>query len=435
MMSETSGKTALVFDHGLFVSLALRLAPDFKRVLYYTPQVETAFPCPYEACIGDGFSEIERVDDFWSVLEDVDLFIFPDVEHSRLQLHLEKLGKRVWGSRRGDQLELRRAWFRRKQKEWGLEVPPYQTVVGLNALRRYLESHEGHYVKISRLRALMETFCYRNVALGQTELDQLAEKLGPLQDDFPFVVEAPIEAVVETGWDGFCIDGQFPETACQSIEGKGRTCISTVTPADSMPPALLEINEALAPFMKQVRYRNWFSSEVRITEENIAYLTDPCCREASPVGECIMELIGNLAEIMWAGAEGELVEPEFTAKFAVQAMLETEGSKEHWRMLEVPPEIQRWVKPKAACKVDGRLAFPPLPWMRSTVGSVVALGDTLEDAVDTLKEYVGKMDGQGLFAETAALADTLKAITEEEEAGQPFTDQPVPDPSIVLEGE
>ncbi len=65
---------------------------------------------------------------------------------------------------------------------------------------------------------------------GDGQLDQLAVKLGPLAADFPFLCDAPIDAVVETGIDEFCIDGKWPEVVVQGIEAKDKAYIGAVTP-------------------------------------------------------------------------------------------------------------------------------------------------------------------------------------------------------------
>src|SRR2546425_103642 len=154
---------------------------------------------------------------------------------------------------------------------------------------------------------LCETFQYHAGDRGATQLDQLAVKLGPLQDDFPFLVEAPIEGI-ETGIDEFSIDGEWPATVVQGLETKDKAYIGAVTPMEKMPEAFRDVNEALAPYFKEVRYRNFFSGELRITEDKKAFLTDPTCRHASPAGERLLGLIANLGEILWHGADGILVE-------------------------------------------------------------------------------------------------------------------------------
>lgn len=273
-MSEVSSKTVLCVDHGLFLPLAIKLADSFQRVLYYSPW-EKGFPILNDCIIGDGYDNIERVDDIWEHLKDVDLFIFPDLQHSGLQLHLESLGKRVWGSREGDDLELRRSFLKKTQKKLGLEVPDYKTITGIANLRTYLKAYEDQFVKISRYRGVMETFHHLNYEQSQPILDHLAVMFGPLQNEVPFLVEGPIKTDLEVGYDGWSIDGQWPDVGLQGWEAKDKALIASVQDYSKMPEEVTSINEALSPVLKKYRYRNFLSTEIRVADK--PFLIDITC--------------------------------------------------------------------------------------------------------------------------------------------------------------
>lgn len=433
-MSDLSDKTVLVVDGGLFLPLAFRLAREFGRVLYYVPG-EKPFPTLADASIGDGFKEIERVPRLWSNLGAVDLIVVPDVGHSDLQVELKRNRIPVWGSGYGEWLELHRQRLKLTQKDLGLAVPSYHVIRGLDDLWTFLQSEDqwDSFVKISKYRGDMETYHFINPKLARPWFQQQSAKWGPFSNLVQFVVEKKIEAKAELGFDGFCIDGQFPKVAVQGIEGKDKVYLGSVTPYDDLPTELTEINDVLGPLLKSNRYRNFFSSEVRVAEDGTPYLTDPCCRHASPAGECLDELITNWGDIIVAGAQGELVEPEYAAKFAVQAMIDHTGDERYWRMIEVPEEVRQWVKIYFACQVDGVIAVPPFPWSCDSIGSVIGLGDTIQEAMDHLNENVEALKGQDLEVKTVALADVLKDIEEAEKAGMEFTPQAVPEPASVLD--
>ena len=150
-------KTACVVDNVLFISLAETLAADFGQVLYTSPWV-SAFPTSAQILIGEGLPNVKRIDSIWSHLDEIDLFVYPDVYSSDEQLYLESINKRVWGSRRGDELEIQRKHAKTHLKSVGLDIGPYKVVTGTKALRAYLEHHENQFVKISRTRGDAETF-------------------------------------------------------------------------------------------------------------------------------------------------------------------------------------------------------------------------------------------------------------------------------------
>src|SRR5215831_14647355 len=92
-------RTALVFDHGLFIdAIALPLAKDFGRVLVHVPW-QNGYPRSNAPTIGTGIDGIERVLQPWApdYFDAIDLFVFPDVYEGDLQEYLVSQGKRVWG--------------------------------------------------------------------------------------------------------------------------------------------------------------------------------------------------------------------------------------------------------------------------------------------------------------------------------------------------
>ncbi len=197
-MKEISEVTACVFDHGLFTSVAHRLAKACKRVLYHTP-AECAFTTLEQHIIGDGHADIERCGDIWKVKDEVDLWVFPDIQHSGLQLELERQGFAVWGSRNGDSLEINRQKFNRVLEEVGLPVPKFVVIKGLTALREHLRDQTDKYIKVSKYRGTFETQHWRDYDLDSGTLDTPAVALGPAQDLLPFLVVDSIDAPVEVG--------------------------------------------------------------------------------------------------------------------------------------------------------------------------------------------------------------------------------------------
>src|SRR5205085_5865233 len=208
-MKEASDSTICVVDGGLFFELSLVLARQFKRVLYQCLIEETA-PRINTAVIGDGFSEVERIQDFWPIKNQIDVFCFPDCSFPGLQLELESQGKAVWGSRNGAFLEWNRREFMEKLKGIGLPSPKYDVVIGLAALRDYLEDKEDFYVKISKYRGSFETKHWVDQRTSSDWFDELAIEFGGVQNDIEFLCFPNIIAEVELGYDGYFCGDRFP---------------------------------------------------------------------------------------------------------------------------------------------------------------------------------------------------------------------------------
>ncbi len=221
MNDKLSDKTVLVFDNGLFVEMALRLSKDFKYVYYFT-NWKNSFPSKKSVMVGEGFDEIERVNDWMELIGDIDLFIFPDCYYGAEQTYLRSIGKNVFGAGHGDELELWRDEAKKHFKSLGLPVSPYKVIVGLDKLREYLKKNDNQYVKISCYRGDFESWHHEEYKLSTPMLDKMEKSLGVMKDDYEFVVEAAIdgEDVVEIGSDVICIDGQYPDNILFGAEIK-----------------------------------------------------------------------------------------------------------------------------------------------------------------------------------------------------------------------
>lgn len=428
-MKRVSDVIAVVIDHGVFVHVARRLAREFKKVYYWSP-ADRAFPVCRDRCIGDGYEEVERIDSIWPVLAECDLFIFPDIGHADLQDHLVDMGKAVWGARHGDILESSRGKFLETMATTSLPVPKYQVIRGITNLRLFLKEQEDRYIKVSKIRGDFETFHWRSWKEDEGTLDEHAVRLGPLRDHVTFYVFEPIDTEIEDGVDTYCIDGRWPETVVHGMENKDKSYLCTFQKFSDLPDEVRIVNEAFGPILEKYEYKSRFSTEVRITPEGESYFIDPTCRFGSPPSQVEMELVGNWGEIIWHGAHGELVEMEPLAKFGVQALVKVDRS--NWSVLDIPKEIDPWTKISFSCRVDESICVPPDPEGPGEIGWLAAIGDTIEEAVATLRKHSEELPS-GCECEFQSIAGLISEIHTAEEAGMTFTPEKVPEPAIVIE--
>lgn len=431
-MKEPSDATVLVFDGGLNVELALRLARSFKRVLYQC-SIESPYPKVHESVIGDGFDEIERIRDFWTQKDEIDGFIFPDCANAGLQRELACQGLRVWGSRDGCEWELDRERFKKILKKVGLEVGPYSVVLGLSQLRDHLRDKEDKWIKISRWRGCRETWHWIDQATSGDELDLLAVCFGAVKEQISFIVEDAIETEIEWGYDGYFCGGEFPSLSAHGPEIKDSCYLASVVQWDDLPEQVREINSALAPLLRDLDYANMWSAEVRITKEGTGYLTDPTTRFPWPASAAQMELYGNLPEIIWGGLTGVCIDPKPVAKFAAECLINHKGDESNWRKLVVPSNIRRWVKLSSVCQVDeGVYAFPPMSHSFEAIGSVIGIGDTIEEALNHLKVNAEELSDQPVEVKVESLASGIKELAAAEDQGVAFSEQKLPDAAEVI---
>lgn len=408
-MTDFKSKSVLVYDAGgIFVSLAERLARDFGRVGYFV-EWESGFADGRELLVGSGLDGVERLKYLWQESGDFDLIVFPDVWHRDLQNHLRAQGRRVWGSGSGSELELARWNTKERFPELGLPVNQAVQIIGTSNLRGYLKANQKQYVKISAFRGIGETFYSESYDLVKGQIDELDARLGPLASFLGFIVEEAIPDAVEVGYDGYCIDGQFPKTAVVGIEKKDKAYFGRACQYDDLPETVRKTNDALSKVLGEYQYRQFFSTEIR-EKDGKGYLIDITARHASPAGEVYCEMFTNLAEILWEGSAGNLVEPVIEEPYGAQIILCSEWAETNYEPIKFPESLRAFVKLYNHCRVNGLdYTVPQLAKMKQ-VGSVIALGKSPEAAVKLCKERAEQIHGYDLETESDALDEAVQEM-------------------------
>lgn len=431
-MKEISDVTALIVDHGLNVGLAAELASrqKFKRVLYHNAAWVEAFPKLNKGCIGDGYEGVEIIDDYWAIKKEVDLAIFPDLYHAGEQLELESQGVMVWGSRNGDKTEMYRQRFLEALKRVGLEVPPHEIKHGLPELREFLYDKEDKYIKISKWRGTLETTHWRDWDMDEGLLDWWAILFGPLKESISFLVFDAIETEIEIGADTYCIDGEYPDLMLEGIEYKDQAYFATVKKKQEMPEQLQAVLDAFHDELREVRYRNLLSCEVRVKDDHFFFI-DPTRRFPCPAGNSQLKLYGNLPEIILFGAAGELVQPEIRGRFAAECVLVAKGNKKLWSEIKFPPDLRDSVVCAGSCDVNGKICTPPDDSEDDGIGWLVSIGDTGKETLESILQKAEQLP-DGVSANTEDLVQVLKAIETSEAEGVPFTEEKLPEPAEII---
>lgn len=427
MIQKYDTKSVCVVDNGLFVELAVKLAKWFGRVYYIKPWQGSAFPKSNDQLIGQGLPGVEVVRYLWDTngdggrfVDDVDLFVFPDVYLGDYQEELIRQGKRVFGSRRGDELELFRDESKKYFKKIGLPIGDYEVIKGIDSLREFLKENNDQYVKISLTRGDFETFHSLNYKLAEPKIDELEARLGAKKYNIEFIVEAAIHGV-ETGYDGFCVDGQYPETALAGFEIKDKCYLMKVLPYKDLPSQITDFNKAVAPALKQYNYRNFVSTEIRIEKKSkTPYMIDFCARCGSPPSEIMLELIENLPDIFWFGAEGQCIDIEAKHKWAAEILLESAWADTNWQAVQFPPKFREWVKLRNATKINNEYYVVPQSSSCPEIGAVIGMGQTMEEAIEMAKEVASNVRGYFVESFPSALDNAVEEMEKLEAFGISF---------------
>ena len=415
-------KTVLVVCNPLFASMAERMSRAFGRTLLYIPHAGS-FPTMNHALVGYGLPGVELVESvFGPHFEEVDLFLFCDLGHAPLQIQLEKMGKRVFGTRNGEEMEVYRELCKEHMESLGLPVQPWTVITGVDALREYLKEHEEVHIKINRYRGVTESFFSPSYSVVETKLDAIAQDLGAFKNVLEFIVEENLPSCVEIGVDTFCVDGKYPETTLIGLEIKDQFYAGKIVKFSGLHPVLRRWNEAMAPMFAKYGYRCSLSNELRITEDLKDYCIDATCRAPSPPSELWQELFTNLPEMVWGAAEGKVVEPVPAAKWGVEVIIKSAWAKDHWLPVEYDPQFERQIKLYNCAVVDGKRYVVSQDEDMAEVGAVVGWGDTLQEAIAHCQKAGDSIKAYGVSFKMGSVDAATDQMEELEELGiSPFT--------------
>lgn len=414
-MKDAKDVSCLLLDSGLFLPWATRLTREFKRVVY-APHWRGPYTRSRKLIIGAGFPEFEQTLEPFELLrkKEIDLVVTPDVQEGDIAEFLRSVGVPVWGSGAAGELETNRFKLKQALASVGLPVAPYKKIRGFDSLRAYLKEHDNQIVKLSVAkgsnRGDSESWKHTRYEASELRLDQLGYVLGAAKPITIFIVEDMIDSDCEIGYDGYMVNGRFPAIAGYGPEIKDTGYAGVLKPAKEHPKCLRDANERLQPVFEKYNYRGWYSNELRIAKDGTPYYLDATCRSPSPPSETYQELIGNWGEIVWAGAQGEMVRPQPVAKYGVQAMIKSAWANKDFTACFVKPSAKPWVKLMNACQIDDTIHVVPINEDLIEIGSVVGIGDSLDEAIRQCQKHAKGFEGYQAEVSLDALDDAKTQI-------------------------
>lgn len=409
-MTTLSKESVLVWDYGLFFPVAEKLAEGFGKVIYYNA-TRKGWPRHNDGVVGTGVGEVEVTHTPFTHINNVSLVVFPDVHDGDLVEYLRGKGHRVYGIGKAEELEGERWEFRKLQKKLGMPTPNTTHIVGLSELRKHIaEANKKLFVKLCRWRGDQETFKVDGAGTVKQRLDRLEADLGAGAELVEFVVEEPIEDAVEVGFDGWVVDGKLPQICAYGYEIKDCGYVGAITPFESLPRPIRWTTERIANLLGSARGN--FSTELRVTKAK-PYLIDPTFRHPSPPTEVMLEAYENVPQMYWDIAEGKMPTPNPTGKYLAQVVLKSAEFKKDWLPIEYPQSIAQFVKIHNKAEVGGKVYAVPSPGVEmEEFGGVVAVGDTVEEAIELVRARAEQVKAPDLDTNLSAL-DTAKDTIEE----------------------
>lgn len=415
--------TACVIDRGLFPHIAVCMAKQCKHV-YYTGPPEQVMRRFQDDIIGSGFENITRVESLWDVDDQCDVFVFPDISFGAEQAKLKREGKAVWGHSGADVFEVDKGMFLAELESLEMPVPEHEVVIGFDNLIAHLEDKEDKYIKMDLWRGDWETFHWRNVTMDLGHL--MGHKLNccPFRNKFKFYVFDAIDSPIEDGVDAWNIDGQWPKTVLHAVERKDKALLGGMMKLGDIYEGTRLVNEMWGPVLARYGYRGAFSTEVRGDK-----FIDPTCRFGSPPSQLQSVLIKNLPEVIYWGALGELVEPEFDERMGGQALVTCSGPE--YVAIDIPDELKDNLICSYCFQCDGKLGVVREP-KETMCGWLVSTGKDIEQVIDRLKDLKSLLP-DGFDCDITALAKVIDDMKEVKEEGIEYGNGKLPEPAIVLD--
>jgi len=133
-------------------------------------------------------------------------------------------------------------------------------------------------------------------------------------------------------------------------------------------------------------------------------------RAAQPPSDLQQELYSNFSEILWLVANGEVPIIEAPKKFGVQIIIKSEWATTEAQAIYFPAKYKDNVKIKHLMVKNDVSYFVPAGIEMEEIGSIVATGNTLQEAIDSAKKIAKEVEGDSVKIKTESLDDAVAEL-------------------------
>ncbi len=419
-MSKSNLRAVFVDNIGAaYLPAAIELSKYFSH-MYFHVAYQSPFPYVAPCKTGDGYDEIELIINFWDKLDSFDVVIFGDIYFEDWGIALRKMGKLVFGGGQSEDIETNRNLFYGMLERCGMNNGEYTTIKGISKLKSYLKNKKNLFIKVSYFRGQFESFNWVSQAHNGVLLDEIEYNLGPLGDTIEFIVQQPIKADAEIGFDGYAVNGQLPKHFVQGIEIKNAGYLGKADSYNTAPHPITEVNDAFEPALLAYKHTGFYSTEVRYNSKtDESYYIDPCMRLGSPPSNVYLAMIDNWDEIIIQGAKGILVEPHFKAKYGCEIILKSTYVNSNFLPVAFDAQYKDNIKLKGSFIKDGLYYVIPFKktcgYELEEIGGVVVVGNDYNQIMAQAMDIASKIEAYDIRFESNCLEQALQQMTSLEE--------------------
>jgi hypothetical protein len=410
--------TVCIFDTGSFTALAQRLTEEFGSVLYFSPWEGNGFPVSKFDKVGTGLKGVERISSIWDYADsnEIDLYVFPDCYYRSEQEYLRRRGKLVWGS-------AGTSWAERHKLEFYKwidmeDMPVAKTILetGIKQLAENIQHDE--FIKINEYRGDLETLKYYDKERSSFRLKELELNLSPFDKTYNVIRQSKIDGV-EIGGDSYTVNGQIPNSYLWGVEEKDSYYFGKIVPYQSVPDQIRYVDICLQKIFRKENTRSHYSHEIRIDKNGTPFFTDFTARLPNPPFQLHLDMIKNLGEIMYWGAQSRLIEPVYDHTYGVTAIFGSPTAAHYNLPIKVPDNVRDAVKVMNLAIVDGEYIAVNINNF-DECGAVTGIGYTLREARDNCEKNSKEIKADGLIISVPTEEDIQNKIKELKNFGLDF---------------
>jgi hypothetical protein len=130
-------------------------------------------------------------------------------------------------------------------------------------------------------------------------------------------------------------------------------------------------------------------------------------------------MIANLPDILWNGADGKMVDPEYRGKYGYEILVQSAWVDDHPLLVQFPEKYRQQIKFRYAAQFPDGLWI--LPQKAGPIfGAIVTYGNSIDDCVAEAEEIAGQIKGQGVESFTGSAEKLKKNLADMAQWGVKF---------------
>lgn len=178
-----------------------------------------------------------------------------------------------------------------------------------------------------------------------------------------------------------------------------------------------------ARYIKEVDYNGKVycltvpNGTVYVRRNGKPFWSSNCARQGSPPSELYQLLFTNLAEIIWYGAKGYVIDPIAEFEYGVEVLIHSAWADKNWQAISFPKKYRDNIKLRNACVIDDKYYCVPQIVGLAEIGAIVTGGHTLQEAIDKVKEIAATVKGYYIDIKLESIDQAIGEFKKLEEFG------------------